>query len=109
LGSRWSGAAGLALAISGFVFEERPHRLQRSLSDLNGTDPFIHHSNPDRVLIELSNALVRASEPSLEKLRQIHAVAQRAARAIRLDYGTLYSAQSFKALVLAATRAAQDS
>ena len=25
-----------------FLFEEQPHRLQRSLSDVSGTDPYIH-------------------------------------------------------------------
>ena len=42
-----------------FVFEERRHRLTKSLSDLNGTDPHIHEGHPDGVLRALSNALVR--------------------------------------------------
>jgi len=47
---------GLAYAISKrtthrfFVFEERPYRLQTSLSDLNGHDPYIHESTQDGVL-----------------------------------------------------------
>jgi hypothetical protein len=89
------------------VFEEQPHRLQRTLSDLNGTDPYIHLGDPDRVLIELSNALVRLAEPSLERLRHVHAVVRRAARRTRDDYGTLYGARPFQELVLAATLAAR--
>lgn len=88
------------------VFEEQPHRLQRTLSDLNGTDPYIHHGDPDRLLIELGNALVRDfAEPSLQRLREIHAVVRRAARATRREYGTLYGARPFRDLVLAATGA----
>ncbi len=65
------------------VFEEQPHRLQRTLSDLNGTDPHIHRGDPDRVLVELSNALVRdVADPSMERLRDAHADVQRAARRI---------------------------
>src|SRR5216683_791006 len=85
------------------VFEEQPHRLQRTLSDLNGTDPYIHFGDPDRLLVELSNALVRDfADPPLERLREIHAVVRRAAGATREDYGTLYGARPFRALVLAA-------
>lgn len=91
-----------------FVFEEQAHRLQRSLSDLNGTDPYIHGGDPDGVLRELSNALARtAAPPSLEQLREIHRVVRRTARALRADYGTLYGARPFQDLVVAATRGAQ--
>ncbi|MFL6233606.1 MAG: hypothetical protein ACJ76N_10770 [Thermoanaerobaculia bacterium] len=33
-----------------FIFEEKPFRLQASLSDLNGHDPHIHDSTPSGVL-----------------------------------------------------------
>jgi hypothetical protein len=89
------------------VFEEQPHRLSRTLSDLDGTDPYIHLGDPDRLLAELSNALVRVSEPSLERLRDIHGAVQQAARSARRDYGTLYGARPFRSLVLAAIRAAR--
>jgi hypothetical protein len=75
------------------------------LSDLNGTDPHIHRGDPDRVLVELSNALVRdVADPSIERLRHAYADVQRAAWRIRRDYGTLYAARPFQELVLAATR-----
>ena len=47
---------GLAYAISKrnthqfFVFEERSYRLQASLSDLNGHDPYIHEGTQDGIL-----------------------------------------------------------
>jgi hypothetical protein len=42
-----------------FVFESARHRLQKSLSDLNGTDPFIYGWNPEGILREIRNALAR--------------------------------------------------
>jgi hypothetical protein len=91
-----------------FVFEERRHRITRSLSDLNGTDPYIHWGDPDRLLVELSNALVRSSaEPPLPSLRKIHEVVRRATRVLKRDYGTLYAARPFKEVVLAATQTAE--
>jgi hypothetical protein len=90
------------------VFEEQPHRLQRTLSDLNGTDPHVHLGDPDRVLIELSNALVRdIADPSIARLRHAHAETRRTARRLRHDHGTIYGARPFQELVLAATEAAR--
>lgn len=42
-----------------FIFESSRHRLQKSLSDLNGTDPFIYGSSADGILREIRNALAR--------------------------------------------------
>src|ERR1700733_3191325 len=42
-----------------FVFESSRHRLQKSLSDLNGTDPFIYGPNPEGILREIRNAPAR--------------------------------------------------
>ncbi len=42
-----------------FVFESSRHRLQKSLSDLNGTDPFIYGPTPQGILREIRNALAR--------------------------------------------------
>ena len=40
-----------------FVFEAKEYRIGKSLSDLDGTDPYIHGGKPEGVLRELSNAL----------------------------------------------------
>lgn len=44
-----------------FVFESRPHRLSKSLSDLNGTDPYIHEGTVHGVLRGLMNVLTRTT------------------------------------------------
>jgi hypothetical protein len=92
-----------------FVLEERRYRLQRTLSDLNGTDPYVHDAEPDTLLIQLGNALVRTTaEPTLDELREMHRVVRGAARIVRRTYGTLYDARPFRALVIAAAQAADD-
>jgi len=48
-----------------FVFESQPHRLQRSASDLNGTDPNIHSGTPEGVLSELRSAFWRDGAPTV--------------------------------------------
>ena len=42
-----------------FVFESKTYRLQKSLSDLNGTDPHIHGGQGAGVMRELSNVFRR--------------------------------------------------
>jgi hypothetical protein len=71
---------GLAAAVSlsqwqhqWFVFESRPYRLQKSLSDVNGFDPYIHDGTPDGVLRELTNAFVSVrTQPELTDLRRLY-------------------------------------
>lgn len=56
-----------------FVLEEIPHRLTKSLSDLNGTDPLIHRGDAHGVLKALSNALYRnAKSPRFTELEAIY-------------------------------------
>jgi hypothetical protein len=45
-----------------FVFETVHHRASKSLSDLSGTDPNIHHGTIAGVMRELCNAFVRHSQ-----------------------------------------------
>jgi len=55
-----------------FVFESSRHRLQKSLSDLNGTDPFVYGPNPEGVLREIRNALARHDvQPTAEQMWDI--------------------------------------
>jgi len=55
-----------------FVFESSRHRLQKSLSDLNGTDPFVYGPNPEGILREIRNALVRHDmQPTAEQMWDI--------------------------------------
>jgi len=55
-----------------FVCESEPYRLQRSASDLNGTDPYIHNGTPEGVLRELCNAFPRDRRPSVPKMLEIY-------------------------------------
>jgi hypothetical protein len=90
-----------------FVFEEQPHRLQRSLSDVSGTDPYIHHSDPEQILVQTCNVFVRtAARPSVEELGVVLAAVRRAAHELRAQHHDLFGARAFDELVLAATRAA---
>jgi len=56
-----------------FVFESKHHRLEKSLSDLNGTDPHVHDGTAHGVLRGLTNALTRnIHDPSLAELDAIY-------------------------------------
>jgi hypothetical protein len=91
-----------------YVFEEVPQRLARSLSDLGGTDPYIHRGSPDRLVAELCNALVRVGKrPALPEVQRVHDDLRGTARALRRDHPTLFAARPFLELVVAATRSAR--
>jgi hypothetical protein len=86
-----------------FVFEARRFRLQRSLSDLNGIDPHIHHARPHQVLVELTNALVRADrQPTLDELTEVYRFLRRGAARIREANAGLFGARAFRDLVVLA-------
>lgn len=79
---------GLAVALSKerghrvFVFEEKPFRLQATLSDLNGYDPYLHSGTQLGVLRCLLDCFANSERaPSLSVLRKLtrklmHAVAK---------------------------------
>jgi hypothetical protein len=55
-----------------FVFESSRHRLQKSLSDLNGTDPFIYGSTPAGIFREIGNALARRDvKPTAQQMQEM--------------------------------------
>ena len=56
-----------------FVFEARHRRLSKSLSDLDGTDPYIHGNTIERVLQHLGDAFIREEkQPSLTKMMSVY-------------------------------------
>jgi hypothetical protein len=58
---------------SWFVCESRDFRLTKSLSDLNGTDAYIHHGSITGVFRELCNAFVRKGrQPTIQQMRKIY-------------------------------------
>lgn len=92
-----------------FVFESMNRRLQKSLSDLGGSDPYIHDGTAAGVFRELSNALVSARrQPSVRQMRVIYADLQRAAPKVQRETGakSLFEARVFRELVLLARESA---
>jgi hypothetical protein len=56
-----------------FLFESVNWRIQKSLSDLNGTDPYIHDGTVDGVFRELAKAFVRADrQPSVQQMQFLY-------------------------------------
>jgi hypothetical protein len=110
LGLAVAWAAVASPAHRWFVLERVPHRLTKSLSDLNGTDPFIHRGSAEGVLKALSNALYRNAEsPSFAELERIYRDLKAAALRFRSSRkgGSLFEAQAFKWLVFMAQSSAQ--
>jgi hypothetical protein len=109
---------GLAVGLSSsrlqnhewFVFEEKRHRLSKSLSDLGGTDPYIHGRSPDGVLSALTNALVRSRQrPTVTQLTAIYRDLKRGAVVIKKNIGTasLFEARPFRELAITARLSAE--
>jgi len=56
-----------------FVFEAVPRRAEKSLSDISGTDVYIHNGNARGVFTQLCNAFVRLkSQPTAQDMQQIY-------------------------------------
>lgn len=94
-----------------FLFEAVKHRLAKSLSDMNGTDPHIHHGRPRRLLNALANALVRVERrPTVRELELIYRDLRAAAPVIRrnLRAGSLFEARAFADPVIAAQASARE-
>ena len=94
-----------------FVFESTRHRLQKSLSDLNGTDPFVYGPTPDGILREIRNALSRHDiQPTAGQMRDIFdALKEDAAPWVfeKTGASTLFEARPFAELVVSARQFAQ--
>jgi hypothetical protein len=54
------------------VWESEPYRLQRSASDLNGTDPYVHSGTAEGVLRELRNAFGSTRSPSVPGMFEVY-------------------------------------
>ncbi len=95
-----------------FVCESKNRRLQKSLSDLNGTDPNIHGGTVEGVMRELCNAFVRprALMPSVPVMMSSYRILSRSAETIRHKAGaeTLFEARVFKDLYFAAVAITQS-
>jgi hypothetical protein len=92
-----------------FVCESRNYRLAKSLSDLNGTDPFIHEGTVEGVFRELGNMFRRPGEqPTVQEMRLIYRELRKNMPAILREAGsaTPYTARVFGDLCVIARRAA---
>ena len=93
-----------------FVCETVNRRLQKSLSDLDGTDPNVHGGTVEGVMRELGNAFVRpAAMPTVAEMMASYRIVQRQAPAIQRSAGaaSLFEAKVFKDLCFAAKRATE--
>ena len=55
-----------------FVFEAARWRAEKSLSDLSGTDIYIHNGNVRGVFTQLCNAFVRLGQPTTRDMEEIY-------------------------------------
>ena len=100
-------ASGLAQpgAHTWFVLETVKPRLAKSLSDLDGTDPYIHGGTPDGLFRELGYCFVRReSPPGIDLRRDTFRELQTALPGLIRDTGAQspFEANVFHRLVLAA-------
>lgn len=94
---------------SWFVFESSPYRLQKSLSDLNGTDPFVYGKSEEGVLREIRNSLARqTNQPTAEQMHRIYRALKDASVGFRKSAGagSLFEARVFAQLVVGARQLA---
>lgn len=88
-----------------FVCEARHLRLLKSLSDLNGTDPYIHDGKIVGVFRELCNIFRKPDrQPTVQQMSQIYREMRRNLPAILRNSASdsLYKARVFKDLSVAA-------
>jgi hypothetical protein len=92
-----------------FVMESLKYRLAKSLSDLNGTDPYIHDGTIEGVFREMGNALVRRKrQPSVLQMWSIYREVRAKIPAILRRCGTqsVFGARVFEEISFAASVAA---
>jgi hypothetical protein len=88
-----------------------PRRVQKSMSDLDGTDPYIHGGTVQGVLSELRSAFVFKSSPPVRKMLEAYWLVESSVGGILDDAGTgnLFAASVFRELCFVALKAAGTS
>ncbi len=72
-----------------FVFEARRSRLDRSLSDLAGTDAHFHNGRPDGIFRELGNAFVRSDRhPTVQDMARVFRALRKGLPQVQRQAGT---------------------
>jgi hypothetical protein len=94
---------------SWFVFETRVRRAQKSLSDLDGSDPHIHDGTVEGVMREVCNAFVRtrSARPTIPEMMRTYRGLSRNLNAITAAAGarSVFEARIFDDLCFAAKAA----
>jgi hypothetical protein len=88
-----------------FVFESVKRRLNKSLSDLDGTDPYIHEGTVGGVMREVCNAFVSpGKQPTVPQMMKMYRELRRASPRILRNAGThsVFTARVFSDLCLLA-------
>jgi len=91
------------------VMETETYRLAKSLSDLNGTDPYIHGGTIKGVFREMGNAFERpGKQPTVQQMWRIYREVREKVPTILKQYGakSVFEARVFKELSSAASTAA---
>jgi hypothetical protein len=91
------------------VYESRDRRLAKSLSDLNGTDAYIHGGTVAGVFRELSSAFVRPGrQPSIQQMAKVYRDVVEGLPGILRRAGTksIYNARVFKDVCVVASASA---
>ncbi len=84
-----------------FIFEAKAYRVQKSLSDLNGTDPNIHNGQVAGVMRELSNVFRRPqNQPTVQEMMStFNAISRRSAKILEeASAKSLFEARVFQDL-----------
>ena len=87
------------------VFEANERRLKKSLSDLAGTDAYVHHGTPKGVLSELLNAFVRSPrQPTMLQMEFVFQSLKESLEEVLAKAGspTLFKARAFLELLAVA-------
>ncbi len=95
-----------------FVCESTDRRLMKSLSDLNGTDPYIHHGKVAGVLRELRNMFESpAAQPTIQEMTRVYQAVRKRKSYILAGAGSgnVYTKQSFQDFCVLAQAAVQQS
>lgn len=88
-----------------FVFEAVNRRVAKSLSDLDGTDPYIHRGTVRGVMREICNAFVSPGrQPTVPQMMKMYRELRRDSRRILKNAGgnSMFTARVFSDLCLAA-------
>ena len=91
-----------------FLWEAEPRRIQKSMSDLDGTDAYIHLGTADGVLSELLNSFWRDDAPSITDMLRTYRFVENCVDVILAKNGTrnLFALSVFKELLGLSTKIA---